>query len=404
MTTDLTREGVKPRCSKRRKRKTVQAPSQTLPSGRPTAPRGEAPSRSTPSGEAPVSYKLSINPTDKKPAPSGSHPASHPDVPARVRLGAEPLHWKTVPPLHRKGRKTVKSDWYFHALNLLLVGLMIHFGWATLDRLSGAWNPDHDSAPTVSASPMPEPGILRRGASRIDAYRVIWVRNLFASAPQLVWDPARDALHAVPLAGSEQGLTLIGTTVSPRSELTFAVIDSKMPAGQGIYRARDRVGRTTIVAIQRNQVIVETESGERLRLSVGEEAPSGGGIRRAAGIRPAVVSSALPTPAAGDVPHVPVAEVAASFSNPQRVIEEAIISEHLGDGNPDGFYLGRLRAADVLYRIGLRTGDFVKGVDEIEFAGPGDAENFLSRLSEGGRVSVHVNRRGVERNVEVLIN
>jgi type II secretion system protein C len=221
---------------------------------------------------------------------------------------------------------------------------------------------------------------------------------------QAAWEPGRDAVQAVPLAGREQGLRLIGTIVSAKPELSYAVIGRLGADEQGIYRTRERVGRTTVVAVLRNQIVVETENGERLRLSVDAEPPNAGDVRRAAVDGPAVADPAAAPAGAEVVRHVPLADVAASFSDPQRVIEEIIASPHLSDGRPDGFYLGRLRAADVLYRIGLRTGDVVKALDGIGFEGPQDAELFLGRLSEGGRISLKVNRHGISQNVEALIN
>ena len=98
------------------------------------------------------------------------------------------------------------------------------------------------------------------------------------------------------------------------------------------------------------------------------------------------------------------ADAAASFEDPKRVIEEIIVSPYLKEGRPEGFSLGRLRAADVLYRIGLRTGDVITGADGTDFEGPKDAERFLTRLAQGGRISLAVKRRGKDQNVEVLIN
>jgi type II secretion system protein C len=206
------------------------------------------------------------------------------------------------------------------------------------------------------------------------------------------------------LAGKDRGLKLLGTIVSPKAELSYAVIDWSGPAGQGIYRTRDMVAQTKIVAILRNQVVVETETGERLRLSVDEEPPTGGTPKSRPVFGPAVAFQGIPSSQNEPIYQVPIADVVSSFSEPKTVIEQTIASPHLSEGRPDGFYLGRLRAADVLYRIGLRTGDVVKGVDGMAFEGPQDAERFLSRLSQGGRMELQISRRGQDRKVDVIVN
>ena len=89
---------------------------------------------------------------------------------------------------------------------------------------------------------------------------------------------------------------------------------------------------------------------------------------------------AIATQKAGIIkPGVPVV-IGKLPAEAQKVIEQTIASPHLNDGRPEGFYLGRLRAADILYRIGLRTGDVVKGVDGMVFEGPQDADGFLPAL------------------------
>ena len=189
--------------------------------------------------------------------------------------------------------------------------------------------------------------------------------------------------------------------------LNYAVMDIIATRVQGIFRERDRVGKAVIKSILRNTVIVETENGERKRLSVDEDPMRNPGSGPPFQVLPAEVATAPAPPenyTAGDgASQVSRNEVIASFSDIPRVIEESVITIPVNDEDPHGFYLGRLRAADVLFRIGMRTGDVVKGVDSQEYGGPDDADLFLRRLTQGGHLSVLIERRGQPRKLDVLI-
>ena len=55
------------------------------------------------------------------------------------------------------------------------------------------------------------------------------------------------------------------------SKQNYAVIDIIATRDQGIFREKDRVGKVVIKSILRNTVVIETESGERSRLTVDED-------------------------------------------------------------------------------------------------------------------------------------
>lgn len=101
---------------------------------------------------------------------------------------------------------------------------------------------------------------------------------------------------------------------------------------------------------------------------------------------------------------IPLDEVAASLSDPQSVIRELIITPRVHDGKMAGFSIGRLRAHDILFRIGLRTGDVVTGVDDKEFTTADEAQDLLQRLLDGGEVSVLIERRGRPQRLRANIN
>jgi type II secretory pathway component PulC len=308
-------------------------------------------------------------------------------------------------------RRPGREVWVFRALNAALVCLIAYFGWSVAWQFAGISEQQTGSAAEEGLQiAAPDRGKADIGMPLLpEDYKAIWDRNLFgvsaAAIPSAKLDKA--AIEKIALASTDVGLRLIGTVVADDPKLNYAVIDIVATRDQGIFRERDRVGKAVIKSILRNTVIIETDHGDRRRLSVDEEPRKNAGTEQPLQALPAEVA-ATPAPPenipAGDGTfQVSRNEVAASLSDIPRVIEESIISTPLNDGSPRGFHLGRLRAADALFRIGMRTGDVVKGVDDQEYGGPEDAELFLLRLAQGGHLSVLIERRGQPRKLDVLI-
>ncbi|MBI5578102.1 MAG: hypothetical protein HY895_03035, partial [Deltaproteobacteria bacterium] len=105
----------------------------------------------------------------------------------------------------------------------------------------------------------------------------------------------------------------------------------------------------------------------------------------------------------GSTFQVPRDEVPASPPDVQRVIEELKLAPQVTDGKMSGVAVGRLRAKDVLSRIGLRTADIIKGVDNEEFDSPEDLEYFFERLAQGGDMAVLIERRGRLQKLKINI-
>jgi type II secretory pathway component PulC len=61
-------------------------------------------------------------------------------------------------------------------------------------------------------------------------------------------------------------------------------------------------------------------------------------------------------------------------------------------------------AVDVLYRIGLRTGDVIKSVDGAAVESLDDVEVLLDRLAEGGEFPILVERRGQLQSLNLSVN
>jgi len=168
----------------------------------------------------------------------------------------------------------------------------------------------------------------------------------------------------------------------------------------------ERVGKAVIRRILRNNVIIETDGGQRRRLTV-EDGPAKAPRELAA---PLVNLYGTPSPPSNlpELQESPISlevpsEWVAPLRETRRFIEETLVSQNLHDGQPNGLRLGAVAPGNPLARMGLKTGDVVKTLNDEEITGPEKAEEFLQALAGGGDFTILVERRGQLRNLNVNI-
>jgi type II secretory pathway component PulC len=235
---------------------------------------------------------------------------------------------------------------------------------------------------------------------------VVWDRNLFGESGSANPAAKREKIDVdkIAVAGRDVGLRLIGTAVANDPKLNYAVIDVAATREQGIFREKDRVGTAVIQAILRNNVIIETADGRRRRLTIDEEAVKNSTpLQASLGPlpQPSIASSGLSGNLEGrSTFHVPREDMPSSPEGIRNAIEDLNLPDQ---EKVNGFPVGRVIARDILYQLGVRTGDVIKGLDDYEFTSPGDLEYFFQRLAKGGNFTVLVERRGQVQKLNVLV-
>jgi type II secretory pathway component PulC len=356
----------------------------------------------------PLREQLQVSPGPPVPEPALGYPATpaptleekKPEVPS----GILPAHMAApvgAPRINKiEKANSGKEKWLFRGINLLLaafmVFLLIRIGVGLYD--DERQEPAAAATPPSASNPPVEDGEPVEANRPMSEYRVILNRNLFGSASNPGSDGAREAaeIKAIALAGNEVGLKLIGTAVTRDRRQNYAVLEVTKTSSQEICREKDVVANVLIKRILRNNVIILTASGEQ-RLAVDEKLTAG---TSASLVQPAAAGVNFPgaPQADGENPEltyeIPRSEIARALPGIRERLDELNISAEIPVSKPDGFTLGRVVASDVLFRIGIRTGDVIKSVDGEAVDGPEDAERFLQRMIRGGDFSILVERRG----------
>lgn len=216
-------------------------------------------------------------------------------------------------------------------------------------------------------------------------------------------------------------LKLVGTIVgNPAS--TYAIIEDLTTRTQGLYQPGDRIQEVKIVAITRNQVVIE-RGGRRVTLRsfqyLDGSAPVTDALsRQALASRGAPPESRSPTDRPREQTHEPAdpageamvgAEIRQVGDNTWSLTSEVLSQQfdHLhqllrsgrltpltSGGQPYGFMLTELVKNSFLERIGLRNGDILKEVDGQKINGMADALQAYQQLLGKPIVQLEVERDG----------
>lgn len=200
---------------------------------------------------------------------------------------------------------------------------------------------------------------------------------------------------------SDLPVSLLGTVVVRPTEYSSALImdnNSKETRGYGIgHRLLD----STITAIQMRRVLVQRSDGRREYISLDEDD------------RPAPTRSTPSTGGSGD-------DQIMQESEDSYVIDRQLFDASLQDldalsrmaraiphkdsnGQPDGFRLSGVRRDQLLYNLGIRSGDIIHGVNGQPLTSIAEAMNAMQTLQRESSFTFEVTRRGQKKTMSYRV-
>jgi general secretion pathway protein C len=234
----------------------------------------------------------------------------------------------------------------------------------------------------------------------LQQYAVIQERNLFGAKGRTATPPPpRPPAPAPAPAKPAANLKLVGTVVGS-SERTYAVIEDLSTKRQELYRIGDLVREAKVVEVTRNRVVLDNR-GRREELLSFEKSDAAGpppsqptAPQAAAPRRPPLPARSqpqepLPNPSQEDERDAAEADIERVSENVWRInrddlvdqldnfgqmMKEARLTPHFTGGQPDGFMITNLPGNSFLARMGLRSGDIMRGVNGQKF---GSLEEFF---------------------------
>jgi general secretion pathway protein C len=280
---------------------------------------------------------------------------------------------------------------YLWLIHLVLIAAGVYIGsdlfWAIVSARLETSSQIRSSSPATAAA-VTEPRAFQQ-------YAVIQERNLFgargrAAAPPPSKAPPAPASAPKPAAN----LKLVGTVVG-NGDHTYAVIEDLSTKRQDLYRLGDMVRDARVVEVTRNRVVLDNRGRheELLSFEKTDAPPPSTAARLPTGRQPSLPRRQALTPEAPateppqpepqenqeEAPDVEIEQVSENMwrinrddlveqvENFGQMMREARLTPHFSGGQPDGFMISNLPGDSFLGRIGLRSGDIMKGINGQKF-------------------------------------
>ena len=289
---------------------------------------------------------------------------------------------------------------YIWLVHLVLIAAGVYLGSDLFWAIVGSRIEPTNRLPTNSTSTAAATTEKRA----LQQYAVIQERNLFGARGRTPTPtPVRAPSPPPPAVKPAANLKLVGTVVGT-PERTYAVIEDLSTKRQDLYRLGDVVREAKVVEVTRNRVVLDNR-GRREELFSFEKTdaaapPSSEPAARQSAAprrRPFTLESqsreAPPDPPPDppqegerDAAQVEIERVSENMwridrddlveqlDNFGQMMQEARLTPHFTGGQPDGFMLTNLPSNSLLARMGLRSGDIMKGVNGQKF---GSLEEFF---------------------------
>ena len=71
--------------------------------------------------------------------------------------------------------------------------------------------------------------------------------------------------------------------------------------------------------------------------------------------------------------------------------------------DPGGFKIGKVKPGSIFAKMGLRTGDIIKGVNGEAITSAEQANDFYNSLLDGGNITLEVKRSGRTQKLQVEV-
>ena len=296
-------------------------------------------------------------------------------VPEAEYTVALPAALKDLPPPEAPKKPSRRSLWAFAFLNLLLIALILFLGVQAVQNIT-----DLALGPETAAVPPPVP----------PPKQVLAAKEPPAPAKAL-------PVEKISIAPKNLGLKLVGTVVAEDANRGQAVIESSKNREQKVFCEGDQIGKVRIKKIQRNQVVITTEEGDRLLTLDPESFAKNGrassleqGLDRQSQIRPVELGLTRDF-------------VTRFLGDPDEFLQNMQISPYTEDDRPAGFQITGITPNNPLGKMGLLDGDVITAINQEAITSPQQAPDFLRKLIKGGKIEIRVNRNRSRRLVRLNI-
>jgi general secretion pathway protein C len=275
---------------------------------------------------------------------------------------------------------------YFTILNILFITATVFFMVKVFYKISTANIDTSDSSQKTARHLVPNKSTTQHELSH---YQAIIERNLFKTKTETGSGP--DKVDIETLEPTELNLNLLGTITGDKKE-AYAVIEDTAEKKQDLYRIGDTIQNATVKMILREKVVLNVNGKDEI---LGIAKVSGGQKIRKPSTGLGRTSSQ----------HVTVkrSQIDTAIKDVNTLMKQVRIRPHFKNGKPDGFRLTGIRPNSIFYKMGLKSGDVIKGVDGKDIESVDDALKFYQNFQSSSKVQLQIKRRGRLKTIDYRI-
>ena len=275
---------------------------------------------------------------------------------------------------------------YLTILNILFITGIVFFMMKVFYKIATANIDTSDSSKTTARHLVPNKNTTQHELSH---YQAIIERNLFKTKTETGSGP--DKLDIETLKPTDLKLNLLGTITGDEKE-AYAVIEDTAEKKQDLYRIGDTIQNATVKMILREKVVLNVNGKDEI---LGIEKVSGSQEIR----KP---STELGETSSQNI-NVKRSQIDTAIKDVNTLMKQIRIRPNFKNGKPDGFRLTGIRPNSIFYKMGLKSGDVIMGVDGKDIESVDDALKFYQNLQSSSKVQLQIKRRGQLKTIDYRI-
>jgi general secretion pathway protein C len=275
---------------------------------------------------------------------------------------------------------------YFTILNILFITGIVFFVVKGFYKIATANIDTSYSSKTKARHLVPNETDTQHELSH---YQMITERNLFKTNTEKGSEP--DKLDIETLEPTDLKLKLLGTITGDKKE-AYAVIEDTAVREQDLYRIGDTIQNATVKMILREKVVLNVNGKDEIL-----------GIEKVGGSQRPIKSSVRSNAASSQNITVKRSQIDTAVKDVNTLMKQIRIRPHFRNGKPDGFRLTGIRPNSIFYKMGLKSGDIITGVDGKDIESVDDALKFYQNLQSSSRVQLQIKRRGRPKTIDYRI-
>ena len=275
---------------------------------------------------------------------------------------------------------------YFIILNILFIAGIVFFMVKVFYKIATAHIDTSDSSKTTARHLVPS---VSTAQHELSYYQTIIERNLFKTNTETGSGP--DKLDIETLQPTELNLNLLGTITGDQKE-AYAVIEDTAVKKQDLYRIGDTIQNATVKMILREKVVLNVNGKDEIL-----------GIEKTSGSRKIRKPSTELGRAGSQNITVKRSQIDSAIKDVNTLMKQVRIRPNFKNGKPDGFRLTGIRPNSIFYKMGLKSGDVIMGVDGKDIESVDDALKFYQNLQSSPNVQLQIKRRGRLKTIDYRI-